>query len=145
MLPVGFGHDRASGEDRGKGERMASKGRELLGELYERDHLTFEELDLSAVTEDGATVPPEGLARGSSASRIATNRAATWRGTWRQPARARPYATFKPPSGRREEGILPGEPSLEKPHGWGESYCHTAVAQRTDRWESARGPVQLAW
>ena len=40
---------------------MASNGRELLGELYERDHLTFEELeelDLSVVTEDGASVPP---------------------------------------------------------------------------------------
>ena len=43
---------------------MASNGRAILGELYERDHLTFEELerlDLSVVTEDGETVPTEEL------------------------------------------------------------------------------------
>ena len=43
---------------------MASNGRELLGERYEKDHLTYEEiddLDLTVVTEDGETVPPEEL------------------------------------------------------------------------------------
>ena len=43
---------------------MASNGRELLGDLYGRDHLTFEELeelDLSVVTEDGQSVPPDEL------------------------------------------------------------------------------------
>jgi len=43
---------------------MTSNGRELLGELYERDHLTYEEiedLDLTVVTENGETVSPEEL------------------------------------------------------------------------------------
>jgi len=43
---------------------MTSNGRELLGELYERDHLTYEEiedLDLTVVTEKGETVAPEEL------------------------------------------------------------------------------------
>jgi hypothetical protein len=43
---------------------MATSGREILGEHYERDHLTFEEiegLDLTVVTENGETVPPEEL------------------------------------------------------------------------------------
>lgn len=38
---------------------MASTGRELLGERYQRDHLTYEEiedLDLTVVTENGETV-----------------------------------------------------------------------------------------
>jgi hypothetical protein len=43
---------------------MASNGKELLGERYERDHLTYEEivdLDLRVVTENGETVPTEEL------------------------------------------------------------------------------------
>ena len=43
---------------------MASPGRELLGERYEEDHLTAEqiaELGLKVVTEDGRTVGPEEL------------------------------------------------------------------------------------
>ena len=40
--------------------RMASTGRELLGEHYDDEHLTYEEmqgLGLKVVTEDGETVP----------------------------------------------------------------------------------------
>ncbi len=43
---------------------MASNGRELLGERYDRDHLTYEEigdLDLTVVTENGERVPSEDL------------------------------------------------------------------------------------
>ena len=43
---------------------MVSSGKELLGERYERDHLTYEEiehLDLRVVTENGETVSPEEL------------------------------------------------------------------------------------
>jgi hypothetical protein len=43
---------------------MASNGKELLGERYERDHLTYEEiedLDLRVVTENGETVSPQEL------------------------------------------------------------------------------------
>ncbi len=43
---------------------MASTGRELLGEHYEQDHLTYEEieeLNLKAVTEDGRTLDSEEL------------------------------------------------------------------------------------
>jgi hypothetical protein len=43
---------------------MASNGKELLGERYERDHLTYEEiadLDLRVVTENGETLSPEEL------------------------------------------------------------------------------------
>jgi hypothetical protein len=43
---------------------MASNGKELLGARYERDHLTYEEiedLDLMVVTENGETVSPEEL------------------------------------------------------------------------------------
>ena len=43
---------------------MVSNGKELLGELYGREHLTFEEieaLDLRVVTEEGETVSPEEL------------------------------------------------------------------------------------
>ena len=43
---------------------MASTGKELLGEYYERDHLTYEEieeLNLRAVTEDGRTLDTEEL------------------------------------------------------------------------------------
>jgi hypothetical protein len=43
---------------------MASNGKELLGERYERDHLAYEEigdLGLRVVTEKGETVPPEEL------------------------------------------------------------------------------------
>ena len=39
---------------------MASTGRELLGEHYDDEHLTYEEmqgLGLEVVTEDGETVP----------------------------------------------------------------------------------------
>jgi hypothetical protein len=39
---------------------MASTGRELLGEHYDDEHLTYEEmqvLGLKVVTEDGETVP----------------------------------------------------------------------------------------
>jgi hypothetical protein len=38
---------------------VASTGRELLGEHYEQDHLTYEEieeLDLKVVTQDGRTL-----------------------------------------------------------------------------------------
>ena len=47
---------------------MVSNGKELLGERYNRDHLTYEEieaLDLTGVTENGETVSPEEL-RGKS-------------------------------------------------------------------------------
>jgi hypothetical protein len=43
---------------------MLSNGKELLGELYERDHLTYEEiedLDLTVVTEKGESVSAEEL------------------------------------------------------------------------------------
>ena len=43
---------------------MASNGRQLLGELYERDHLTYEEIEdlgLTIVTEKGETVSAEEL------------------------------------------------------------------------------------
>ena len=43
---------------------MASTGRQLLGEHYERDHLTDEEiekLNLKAVTEDSRTLGSEDL------------------------------------------------------------------------------------
>ncbi len=43
---------------------MASTGRELLGEHYEQDHLTYEEIDglgLKVVTEDGRTLDSEDL------------------------------------------------------------------------------------
>lgn len=41
---------------------MASNGKELLGERYDRDHLTNEEIEdveLTVVTEKGETVSPE--------------------------------------------------------------------------------------
>lgn len=41
---------------------MATQGRELLGEYYDRDHLTYDEvreLGLRAVTEDGDPVSQE--------------------------------------------------------------------------------------
>jgi len=47
---------------------MLSNGKELLGELYGRDHLTYEEiedLELMVVTENGETVSAEEL-RGKS-------------------------------------------------------------------------------
>jgi hypothetical protein len=47
---------------------MLSNGKELLGELYGRDHLTYEEienLELTVVTEKGETVSSEKL-RGKS-------------------------------------------------------------------------------
>ena len=43
---------------------MLSNGKELLGELYGRDHLTYEkieDLELTVVTEKGETVSPEEL------------------------------------------------------------------------------------
>lgn len=43
---------------------MASHGREILGEYYENEHLTHEqveELGLRVVTEEGETVPGEQL------------------------------------------------------------------------------------
>jgi ribosomal protein S24E len=43
---------------------MLSNGKELLGELYGRDHLTYEEiedLELTVVTENGETVSSEEL------------------------------------------------------------------------------------
>ena len=43
---------------------MASHGKELLGEYYDDDHLTYEEireLGLNVVTEKGETVPTEEL------------------------------------------------------------------------------------
>jgi hypothetical protein len=44
--------------------RMASTGREILGEHYNDEHLTYEEirgLGLKVVTEKGETVPTEEL------------------------------------------------------------------------------------
>ena len=41
---------------------MATRGKELLGEFYDRDHLTYEEvrgLGPNAVTGDGDPVPQE--------------------------------------------------------------------------------------
>lgn len=43
---------------------MASTGRELLGEHYEQDHLTYEEieeLNLKVVTQDGRTLDSQDL------------------------------------------------------------------------------------
>ncbi|MCA1738657.1 MAG: hypothetical protein LC740_07485 [Actinobacteria bacterium] len=43
---------------------MASAGKELLGEYYDDDHLTYEEitgLDLEVVTENGESVPSNDL------------------------------------------------------------------------------------
>jgi hypothetical protein len=43
---------------------MASTGRQLLGDHYEDDHLTFEEIEglgLRVVTEDGGNLGPEEL------------------------------------------------------------------------------------
>jgi hypothetical protein len=43
---------------------MASTGREILGEHYNNDHLTYEEvrgLGLKVVTEEGETVPADEL------------------------------------------------------------------------------------
>jgi ribosomal protein S24E len=43
---------------------MVSNGKELLGERYDRDHLTYEEieaLDFTVVTEKGETVSSEEL------------------------------------------------------------------------------------
>jgi hypothetical protein len=50
---------------------VSSNGKELLGERYERDHLTNEEiegLDLRVVTENGETASPEELRARSSVS-----------------------------------------------------------------------------
>jgi hypothetical protein len=47
-----------------EGEWIVSNGKELLGERYGREHLTFEEieaLDLRVVTEEGETVSAEEL------------------------------------------------------------------------------------
>jgi hypothetical protein len=47
-----------------EGERVASNGKELLGERYQMDHLTYEEigdLGLTVVTENGEIVSPEEL------------------------------------------------------------------------------------
>ncbi len=48
-----------------RGKRgTASNGKELLGERYDRDHLTNEEIEdveLTVVTEKGETVSPEEL------------------------------------------------------------------------------------
>ncbi len=49
---------------------MASTGRELLGEHYEQDHLTYEEieeLNLKVVTQDGRTLAHRISGVGSSA------------------------------------------------------------------------------
>jgi hypothetical protein len=43
---------------------LATPGKELLGEHYDRDHLTYEEigeLDLEVVTEAGDNVPEDEL------------------------------------------------------------------------------------
>jgi hypothetical protein len=43
---------------------MVSNGKEFLRDRYERDHLTYEEiedLELTVVTENGETVSPEEL------------------------------------------------------------------------------------
>lgn len=43
---------------------MATPGEELLGEHYDRDHLTYEKiekLDLKVITEDGERVPEDEL------------------------------------------------------------------------------------
>ena len=48
----------------GKVATMASTGREILGEHYDDEHLTYEEisgLGLNVVTEDGETVPTDEL------------------------------------------------------------------------------------
>jgi len=47
-----------------RGARMASHGREILGEHYEDEHLTYEEineLSLKVVTEKGEAIPIEEL------------------------------------------------------------------------------------
>ena len=49
---------------------MASNGRELLGEHYEKDHPTYEEiegLDLTVVTKSSEAVASEELSRRSRA------------------------------------------------------------------------------
>ena len=43
---------------------MASTGREILGEHYDDEHLTYEEiseLSLKVVTEDGETIPTDDI------------------------------------------------------------------------------------
>jgi hypothetical protein len=53
-----------------EGEWMLSNGKELLRELYGRDHLTYEEikdLELTVVTEKGESVSAEELRARSSA------------------------------------------------------------------------------
>jgi len=50
---------------------MLSNGKELLGELYGRDHLTYEEiedLELTVVTENGETVSRRSFGARFSAS-----------------------------------------------------------------------------
>ncbi len=83
---------------------MVSSGKELLGERYERDHLTYEEiedLDLRVVTESGEPVSPEEL-RGKIFRIVDRDEPSGYvvrnmeiRG------RARPSATFKRPLRRR--------------------------------------------
>jgi hypothetical protein len=58
-----------------------SNGKELLGERYEREQLTYEEIEglgLTVVTEKGETVSAGSFGARSSALQTATNRAATW-------------------------------------------------------------------
>jgi hypothetical protein len=83
---------------------MVSNGKELLGERYERDHLTnqeIEDLDLTVVTEQGETVSEEELRgkifriadRHEPSGYVVRNMETT--------GKARPSATFKDPLRRR--------------------------------------------
>ena len=65
VLSANPGDNRTSeGIGPAEGEQMVSNGKKLLGEHYERDHLTYEEmedLEVAAVTENGETISPEEL------------------------------------------------------------------------------------
>jgi hypothetical protein len=64
-----------------EGEWMLSNGKELLGELYGRDHPTSEEiedLELTVVTENGESVSAEELRDKIFRIVDRENRAATW-------------------------------------------------------------------
>ena len=126
---------------------MASNGEELLGELYERDHLTFEELerlDLSVVTEDGETVPTEELRgkifrlvdRDEPSGYVVRNMETTGEAATLCYLRLLVHAK----NVRHPNRTVVGEATraVQRP-------VRTTVVGRTGRWESARRPVQLAW
>src|SRR5215210_2063709 len=83
---------------------MLSNGKELLGELYGRDHLTYKEIEdlgLTVVTENGETVSAEQLR--SKIFRIVDcdERSGYVVRNMETTGKARPSATFKRPLRRR--------------------------------------------